>query len=115
MDKSTKYYSDIQEKHISKLFGVKPTPGSGGTRFGGGDVIVDDVLIEAKTTTSDKTSFSIKKQWLEKAEEQCFEQKCNYYALAFRFEPTGKDYYVIPENEFIDYIEYKREVEKQYE
>lgn len=115
MDKSTKYYSDIQEEHIAKLFDVKPTPGSGGTRFGGGDVIVDDILIEAKTTTKDKTSFSIKKQWLEKVAEQCFEQRCNHYALAFRFEPNGDDYYVLSEDEFVNYVEYKREVEKKYE
>lgn len=106
-DKPTKYYSNMQEKHIADLFGVNVTSGSGGTKFGGGDVIIDNILIEAKTTTTEKTSFSIKKQWLDKAAEQAFEQRCDYWALAFRFEPEGKDYYVLSEEQFYDYVKYR--------
>lgn len=111
MDKPMKYYSDIQEKYIAKLLGIKPTSGSGGTKFGGGDIIVDDILIEAKTSASEKNSFSIKKQWLDKAKEQAFEQKCYHSILAFRFEPEGKDYYILTESDFLDYLDYKRKCE----
>jgi hypothetical protein len=107
MSKSTKYYSDLQEKHIAKLFGVKPNPCSGGTKFSGGDVIVEDILIEAKTTTTEKSSFSVKKQWLDKVREQAFEQRCDSWALAFRFSPEGKDYYVLSEEQFYDYVKYR--------
>lgn len=93
--KTTRDYSDLQEKQLAKLFNGKTTINSGGTKFGGGDVLTKELFIEAKTTTSDKESFSIKRNWLEKAREQAFEQGKNYWTLAFRFSPGGKDYYVI--------------------
>lgn len=93
--KTTREYSDLQEKQIAKEFGGKRTVNSGGTKFGGGDVLTKDLFIEAKTTMVDRQSFSIKKDWLEKAKEQAFEQHKNFWTLAFRFSPDGRDYYVI--------------------
>lgn len=93
--KTTRDYSDLQEKQLAKMFNGKTTVNSGGTRFGGGDVLTRDLFIEAKTTTTDRQSFAIKKDWLEKAREQAFEQGKNYWTLAFRFSPDGRDYYVV--------------------
>ena len=92
---STRFYSSQQEKEIAKRFNGKITPNSGGTRFGGGDVLLDDVFIEAKTCTKPQKGFTIKEDWLEKAKEQAFEQHKNHWILAFRFAPYGKDYYVV--------------------
>lgn len=114
-DKPTRYYSNLQESHVSNFLDGRIVPGSGGTKFNGGDVVVDDILIECKTTTSDKSSFSIKKQWIDKVTEQSFAQRCSHWAIAFRFSPEGKDYYVLDESEFLNYIAYKREVESKYE
>lgn len=107
---STRYYSDMQENYIAKITQGKKTPGSGGTKFGGGDVKVTidkytSMLIEAKTTTEPKESFSIKKAWIEKVKEQSFEQGCELYALAFRFGPYDDDYYVLDEKQFLEYLE----------
>lgn len=105
IQKPTRAYSDSQELHIAKKTGGIITPNSGGTRFGGGDVLTEDFLIEAKTPTKEKKSFSIKKEWLEKANEQAFEQgKCEGI-LAFRFEPKGKDYYCMSERMFLAFLE----------
>ena len=93
--KTTRDYSDKQEKELAKMFNGKPTVNSGGTKFGGGDVLTKDLFIEAKTTTTDRQSFPIKKEWLEKAREQAFEQHKNFWTLAFRFSPDGRDYYVV--------------------
>lgn len=93
--KTTRDYSNKQEKELAKMFHGKPTVNSGGTKFGGGDVLTKDLFIEAKTTMIDRQSFSIKKVWLEKAREQAFEQHKNFWTLAFRFSPEGKDYYVV--------------------
>ena len=103
--KSTRDYSTEQEKHIAKVTGGRLTPNSGGTKFGGGDVVTDKFLIEAKTTTKERTTFGIKKEWLKKAREQAFEQGKDKYALAFQFEPNGDNFYVITERDFCKYIE----------
>lgn len=90
-----KDYSAAQEKEIAKMLGGRVQSNSGGTRFGGGDVHTSMFFIEAKTPTKEQTSFSIKKEWLEKMKEQAFEQGKPCVALAFRFEPDGEDYFVI--------------------
>lgn len=92
---ATRDYSTRQEREIAKYMGGKIQSNSGGTRFGGGDVHTDLFLIEAKTSTKEKSSFSIKKEWLQKAQEQAYEQGKIDSMLAFRFEPDGEDYYVV--------------------
>lgn len=107
---ATRYFSDLQEKHIAKVTGGKVQINSGGTKFGGGDVHTDKFFIEAKTPTKEKQSFSIKRDWLEKIEEQAFEQGKERWALVFTFDPDKqKNFYVISENEFLEYLRYKEE------
>lgn len=105
---ATRDFSSNQERHIAKKLGGKVTPNSGGTKFGGGDVLLDDWLIEAKTPMKSQDSFTIKKEWIEKASEQAFEQNKNNSTLAFRFSPDGQDYFVIDFKTFkllLDYME----------
>lgn len=102
---NTRKLSDIQEKAIAKKIGGKVTSNSGGTKFGGGDVLTNTFLIEAKTCMKDKKSFSIKKEWLEKMQEQAFEQGKDNCALAIDF-GDGKNYYVISEKLFKELIQY---------
>lgn len=104
---STRDYSDLQEKHIAKVTGGKVQSNSGGTKFGGGDVHTNKFFIEAKTSMSIKQSFSIKKDWLIKMNEQAFAQGKECGILAFQFEPCGKNYYVLNESQFLEYLRYK--------
>ena len=98
----------MQEKHIAKVTGGKVQSNSGGTKFGGGDVHTDKFFIEAKTSTSDKKSFSIKEDWLYKMREQAFEQGKEESVLAFRFHPDSLiDWYVLDERQFLEYLRYK--------
>ena len=106
--KNTRDASSNQEKHIAKILDGKITPNSGGTKFGGGDVIAEPFLIEAKTVMTVKKSFSIKKEWLEKVKEQAFEQGLRYGILAFQFEPEGDNYFVLSEAQFKEYLEFKK-------
>ena len=101
--------SSNQEKQIAKMVGGKVQSNSGGTRFGGGDVHTETVFIEAKTPTTDKSSFSIKKEWLTKAKEQAFEQNKTSYALAFRFGPDEPDFFVIDAKLFKELINHLEE------
>lgn len=105
---NTRSYSDIQEKHIAKVTGGKVQSNSGGTKFGGGDVHTDKFLIEAKTPTIERKSFTIMKDYLTKAQEQAFEQGKGESVLAFRFSPDDdSDYYVLTERQFLEYLKYK--------
>ena len=103
-----KDYSASQENDIARLLGGRVQSNSGGTRFGGGDVQTAAFFIEAKTPTKEQTSFSIKREWINKMSEQAFEQGKYHYALAFRFAPDGSDYFVINSRlmrELVKYIE----------
>ena len=105
---ATRYFSGKQEKHIARVTGGKVQSNSGGTKFGGGDVHTDKFFIEAKTPTKEKQSFSIKRDWLTKIEEQAFEQGKERWALAFTFDPDKQEnFYVISENEFLEYLRFK--------
>lgn len=84
-----------QENDIARLLGGRVQSNSGGTRFGGGDVQTAEFFIEAKTPTKEQSSFSVKREWLDKMREQAFEQGKYHSALAFRFSPDGEDYFVI--------------------
>ena len=111
-----KQVSMIQEKEVAKKLGGKVTPASGGTKFDGGDVVVNDLLLECKTVTKDQTSFSVKKEWLDKVKEQSFEQGCDLSALAFRFGPNQLDYVVIDIDTFNELLSaYYKELQRELE
>lgn len=95
----TRFYSNKQEKKVAKEMGGKQTPNSGATHFVKGDVLTDQFLIECKTSTSEKQSFSIAKKWLEKNEEEAFAMGKPYSALAFDY-GDGKQHYIINEKLF---------------
>lgn len=97
---STRYYSNRQEKQVAKSIGGRQTSNSGATKFVKGDILTDDFLIECKTTLTPKKSFAIKKEWLDKNRQEMFAMNKSYNALAFNFEPDGKNYYVIDEKLF---------------
>lgn len=102
MKKPTRYYSSRQESAVSKLLGGKVVPGSGSPHFCGGDVKAPDFLIECKTTETPKKSFSIKKDWLDKVEQERKDLQIPYSALAFQFEPDGENFFVLKEQLFRD-------------
>ncbi len=90
----TRKFSSKQEHRIAKMFDGKVVANSGATRFNKGDVVVDDVLIECKTSTKPKEAFSIKKEWLEKNKEEAFEMGLSHSILAIDF-GSEDDYFII--------------------
>ena len=107
--KPTRFYSDKQEKQIVKKIGGKQTSNSGATSFSKGDIRTKQFLIEAKTVTKSKDSFSIKKAWLMKNKEEAFAMNKPYNALAFNFGPNEENYYIINEKLFKELVKYKEE------
>lgn len=102
MSKPTRYYSSRQENKVAKELGGKVVPNSGAIMFGAGDVALDNWLIECKTKTSPAESMSIKKEWLEKNEEEAFAMGKEHSALIFDFGDTHypQEYVVITLEEF---------------
>lgn len=98
--KSTRYFSDRQEKQIVKELGGKQVSNSGATSFHKGDINMNKFLIEAKTVTKHKDSFSVKLAWLLKNKEEAFAMNRPYNALAFNFGPDEDNYYIIDEKLF---------------
>jgi len=97
---TTRYYSSKQEEYIAKLLGGRTTVNSGSAHHSAGDVITDDWLIECKTTTKPKESFSIKKEWIEKNEQERMDMQKPFSALVFQFEEDGENFFVIGEKNF---------------
>ena len=94
----TRYYSNKQEKKVAKDLGGKQVTNSGASTFCVGDVKTDKLLVECKTCTKEQTSFSIKKEWLDKVRQESFSCVKSYSALAFNFGPGCPNYYVIDTN-----------------
>lgn len=109
--KPTRFYSNKQEKYIAKSLGGKQVVNSGATPFKKGDVVNELFLIEAKTTTSLKNSFTIKREWFSKNEEEAFAMQKPYSALVFDF-GDGIQHYIINESLFKQLNEYLKQEEQ---
>ena len=98
-EKSTRYFSDAQEKAVCKILGAKQQPNSGAAKFAAGDCIVEDasLLIECKTSMTEKKSYSVKKEVLDKNKKEAFSKRLNNGCLCFDFGPNTERYYVIDE------------------
>lgn len=99
--RQTRFYSKKQESAIADVTRGRRTANSGATKFDKGDVVVGQWLLEAKTVTKEKKTFTIKKEWLEKTKEEAFAMGKEYNALVFDFGDGGNRYYVIDEKTFL--------------
>lgn len=107
--RSNRFYSNRQEQKIAKAVGGKQVANSGATKFNKGDVTTDNWLIEAKTCTKEKQSFTIKEDWLIKNKEEAFDMGKEYNALAFNFGPDTQNYYILDECTFKELISKEEE------
>lgn len=97
---STRAVSSKQELHVAKTLGGQKIVNSGAGRFLKGDVQVKDAFlsIECKTCMTEKNSFSIKKDWIEKHKQEAWDNRLSNTALAISFSPDGNEnYYLINE------------------
>ena len=109
---STRYYSDMQEKSVCKALGGVQQSNSGAGLFKKGDVVVKEasLLVECKTCMTDKESFSIRRDWIEKNKKEAFDVRLDNSCIAFNFGPGCPNYYVIDEKlmkKLVEFIEEK--------
>lgn len=100
----TRYYSSIQEKQVAKDLGGNQTKNSGAVMFDKGDVKLANWLVECKTRTFNSESMSIKKEWLEKNNQEALFMGKENSCLIFNFGPNTKNYVIIDEDTFKDLI-----------
>lgn len=78
--------ADKQTSYVSGYLGVPKTARSGATLNGGkGDLQDEFSLFECKTTMSEKSSFSVKKEWLTKANKERVEERRQFSFLVINF------------------------------
>ena len=108
---STRYYSGAHEKSVCKALGARQQSNSGAATFAAGDCVQEDasMLIECKTCMTEKSSFSIKSEWLQKNRDEAFAKRLQNYCLAFNFGPGLPNYYIINESLMQQLIEYLKE------
>lgn len=95
---STRFASEAQEKRVASKLGGRVSSNSGAGRFDKSDIYLDDIdlSIECKTCQTEKNSFSIKKEWLEKHKREAFQTRAANNVIAFNFfYSDNQDYYVI--------------------
>lgn len=105
---ATRFASSTQEKRIAKKLNGRVSSNSGAGLFNKGDIVCEDasLLIECKTCMEPKKSFSIKKDWIEKNEEEAFRLRLDNHVIAFNFDYQDKnDYYVI-DDKLMGYLVY---------
>ena len=70
-----------------------------------GDIVKDNWLFEAKTCMTEKQSFSIKREWLDKLRQESFAMNKEFFALVFNFgRKNDKNFYILNEDTFIQIL-----------
>lgn len=109
---STRFASETQEKRVAAKLEGRVNSNSGAGRFDKSDVYLDDIdlSIECKTCLTEKESFSIKKEWLEKHKKESFQTRATNTVIAFNFFYSDKhDYYIIDDKLMSFLVEKLRE------
>lgn len=96
---STREFSSKQEHYVARLLGGTVNPNSGAGHWKKGDVVIPnaDMLVECKTAMSEKSSFSIKADWITKNKEEAHSNRFSNSCIAFNFGPDKPNYFVIDE------------------
>lgn len=108
MPRPTRFYSKVQEKAVARAVGGKRVANSGATPFQKGDVTTKNWLIECKTCTEPRKSFTLHREWFDKNKEEAFAMHKDYSALVFDF-GDGDRIYCIDERLFQELIQHLQE------
>ena len=111
MPRPTRFYSNKQEKAVAKAINGRQVANSGAPKFVAGDVTSGQFLIECKTHTQLRESFTIKREWIDKNIEEAFQMGKRYNALAIDF-GDGENYYLINQRLFQTVVNYLEEENK---
>ena len=114
-ENSTRYYSNLQEKTVASLLNANRQPNSGASKFAAGDLINNraSLMIECKTCMSDKASFSIKKEWIDKIRDEAKSKRVSNSCIAFSFGPSAKENFFIIDEKLMKFLIEKLEIDDE--
>ena len=94
---TTRDASNKQEKSVAQLLGGTVNSNSGAGKWRKGDVQIPSasLLVECKTCMSDKTSFSVKEDWITKNKEEAMSCRMDNSCVAISFGPDKPNYFLI--------------------
>lgn len=95
--------SDKHEKKAAKKISGRVTPASGALSFNKADVRSDFVRMECKTT--EKKSYSIKKELLLKIRKETEPHKIPVFNIQFEQDSGHLNYYIVDEGWFLQLLE----------
>lgn len=103
---STRYFSSLQEDYVAKMLSGSRTANSGAGKWDKSDIVVKDagLSIECKTSMSEKSSFSIKKDWIDKHKKEALSNRLYNTALAISFDPSGKENYFVIDEKLMKFL-----------
>jgi len=108
--KPTRSFSKKQEDKVAKDVGGRRNLNSGATDWQKSDVSLESLLnIECKTKTTPSKSITIHKDWLIKNVEEALFMGKEFSTLAFNFGPGEKNYYILDEDLFLEFLEFLKE------
>ena len=92
---TTRDKSSAQEAFLAKELDARTTPNSGATFRKKGDLLDRWSMFEAKTTMTEKESYSVKKETLKKMRREQYQQLKEFSFLVFDFgKPVAEETYV---------------------
>jgi len=108
--KTNRDYAQEQDARIAFKGPFKIQINSGAMRGRKGDLFDEQTLIETKTVTTSKSSFTVKKSWMLKLAKEAFSMGKLLYGLVFSF-GDGEDYIVLEYNDFLALYEPSQDLE----
>lgn len=94
------------------------TPNSGATWHSKGDVKLSHALVEVKERSTvngrGEKTISIPKEWLTKQADEAFEERRNYWYLAFAYSGDDEIYIIKPYNHELEIVHEYEELKEKY-
>lgn len=114
---STETPSSIQKPSFSKR--ASRQPNSGATWHSKGDVTLSHALVEVKERGTvngrGEKTISIPKEWLTKQADEAFQERRDFWYLAFAYKGDEEIYIIKPYDQEIELIQRLEELEKENE
>lgn len=106
---STRAVAQRQEECVAKILNGYRISNSGAGKFSKSDVQVRDasLSIECKTSMTEKSSLSIKKEWIEKHKTEAWTNRLSNTALALSFSPDGNENYFLIDEKLMKFLTQK--------
>ena len=107
-----KKYSQRQDKRVAKLTNQEIVRNSGAVRGRRGDLRKQNLLSETKTTIRSQKTFTLRREWFDKIDQQAFQMGKEFGIIIFSF-GDNKDFVACSLEDFDQIYESKCQLERK--